>query len=222
MSHTPVYTPSLEDAITHQSDFDGCLIKGPFPTINSHALLHIYAVRCAVGKKHGKAEHGISKALWVTDFLRYGFGCIYSELKSSDNAKSLSCIARLLDGVRFSDAADYVARRIMPKEKSLRKIRKLFPERRLVLGIISNNDPDLIVALNNRRLQYELSRWDIAIDNSSIIGNTYQKEDGRYTGSIDVLVGPDKQRHFIDGMIYFADFTDYMRYRQYPNVIKIP
>ncbi len=208
---------TLEDTvkthdITHQSDFDGCIIRGPLPTINSHALLHFYG---ALDKLRN------SDARKAADFLRYGFECVYGELTKRDNTNGLRSIARLLQGIEFREAVDFVARRIKPKEGSLERAREMFPEGRLVLGIISNNDPDLIRELNNKKLQYELEQWDIVIDNNNIIGNLYPKYGGRYNGSIEILVGPNKPKHFLEGLVYLADFTDYRRYRHYRNVIRI-
>lgn len=181
-------------------DFDGTLT-----TLHSHYKLH----------RKGASLDPVRR--WPI-LLWYGSLCIAKDMLCRENKSELEKLATVLEGLRFSETDDLVG--MMTINLGLQVVRNTFPGSDSInLVVLTKNDEDL-VKKGICGLQLRLENL-FGINIIGVIGNHYHKNDGIYTGKVEISVEGNKSE-FFEGKYFFGDAQDGWRYSSYDKFVKVP
>ncbi len=192
----------VRDEVDAFCDFDRTLI-----TIGSHSKLHIYAVKNSSGLEL------VKKGLMLA---YYGLSCLAKDGLKWDNTKDLEGLAKILKGVSFEDAVDYLLPKMRINPKIINAKKGVYDEN-MKLALLSKNDTELIW----RAVEYlSPSLEEMSIKVVHVFGNDYEKVNGVYTGKVKVHVAGNKNDYFKDKP-FIGDAQDAIRYKNHSGFIGI-
>jgi len=178
-------------------DFDGCAVRGHY-----HAALHFMAA-------NGQTER-------VINLLLHGVACVAKDFLGLPNEGHLRSMAKGLEGLCYESfltrMLDTVE--VNPRLAGVQAYVEVSP---VPVAILSKNDGDLIEAVVEANAAVFRG---YGIELQAIVANTYNKQDGHYTGDATIRVHNNKQDYYQYGFLFFGDAQD-VAATTYPGVIRI-